>query len=172
MTKTDPAEAGPRILMVLESYPPSLPAAGEALPDGSAWFAAACGRWGLSPELLAAARRINALDRPPAGNWYPGARARVRAAILEYQPEVVIAAGWVARSAVCGALRLPARPVWLEPVEASLPASRCAVRVLAVPHFSGRSRPLNDQGMRRATRAALIAALQCGQAERGALLPR
>jgi hypothetical protein len=104
MTETDHADAGTRVLVVLESFPPALPPGGEALPEGSAWFAAACRRWGVAPGPLAAARRINALDRPPAGNWYPGARSRVRAALLECRPEVVVAAGWVARSAVRGAL--------------------------------------------------------------------
>ena len=158
MTETDHADAGTRVLVVLESFPPALPPGGEALPEGSAWFAAACRRWGVAPDLLAAARRINALDRPPAGNWYPGARSRVRAALLECRPEVVVAAGWVARSAVRGALGLRGRLEWLEAVDTTVPGSRRAVRVLAVPHFSPRSRVLNDCELRRATAAVLDAA--------------
>ncbi len=154
MTETDHADAGARVLVVLESFPPALPPRGEALPGGSAWFAAGCRRWGVAPGPLAAARRINALDRPPAGNWHPGARSRVRAALLECRPEVV-AAGWVARSAVRGALGLRGRLEWLEAVDTAVPGSRRAVRVLAVPHFSLRSRVLNDHGLRRATAAAL-----------------
>ncbi len=111
-TETDHARTGaragaPRVLLVLESFPPALPPGGEALPEGSIWFYAACRRWGVAPDLLATALRINALDRPPAGNWYPRARARVRAALLECRPEAVVAAGRVARSAVRGALGLP-----------------------------------------------------------------
>ena len=158
MAETDHADAGMRVLVVLESFPPALPPGGEALPEGSAWFAAACRRWGVAPDLLATARRINALDRPPAGNWYPGARSRVRAALLESRPEVVVAAGWVARSAVRGALGLRGRLEWLEAIDATLPGSRRAVRVLAVPHFSLRSRVLNDSELRRATAAVLAAA--------------
>ena len=158
MTGTDHADAGTRVLVVLESFPPALPPGGEALPEGSAWFAAACRRWGVAPGPLAAARRINALDRPPAGNWYPGARSRVRAALLECRPEVVVASGWVARSAVRGALGLRGRLEWLEAIDTTMPGSRRAVRVLAVPHFSPRSRVLNDRELRRATAAVLDAA--------------
>ena len=171
-TETDHARTGARagttrVLMVLESYPPALPPGGEALPVGSAWFYAACRRWGVAPDLLAAARRVNALDRPPVGNWYPRARARVRAALLACRPEAVGAAGWVARSAVRGALGLPARGLeWLEPVDAALPGGggngRAVLRALAVPHFSGRSRVLNDRELRRATSAALEAAFAAG----------
>ncbi|WP_343897220.1 hypothetical protein, partial [Craurococcus roseus] len=124
MAETDHADAGTRVLVVLESFPPTLPTGGEALPEGSAWFAAACRRWGVAPDLLAAARRVNALDRPPSGNWYPGARSRVRAALLECRPEVVVAAGWVACSAVRGALGLRGRPEWLEAGDALLKGSR------------------------------------------------
>jgi hypothetical protein len=159
------AQAGaPRVLLVLESFPPALPPGGEALPEGSIWFYAACRRWGVAPDLLATARRINALDEPPAGNWYPRARARVRAALLGCRPEAVVAAGRVARSAVRGALGLPAgRLEWLEPVDAALPgAGGRPVWALAVPHFSGRSRMLNDRDLRRATSAALEAAFAAG----------
>ena len=158
MTETDHANAGMRVLVVLESFPLALPPGGEALPEGSPWFAAACRRWGVAPGPLAAARRVNALDRPPAGNWYPGARSRVRAALLECRPEAVVAAGWVARSAVRGALGLRGRLEWLEAIDTTVPGSRRGVRVLAVPHFSLRSRVLNDRELRRATAAVLDAA--------------
>ena len=163
-TETDHARAGARagttrVLLVLESFPPALPPGGEALPEGSAWFHAACRRWGVAPGPLAAARRINALDRPPAGNWYPGARSRVRAALLACRPTtVVVAAGWVARGAVRGALGLRGRLEWLEAIDTTVPGSRRAVRVLAVPHFSLRSRVLNDRELRRVTAAVLDAA--------------
>jgi hypothetical protein len=143
-----PEAAGTSLLIVFESPPAGLTDAAGAVPVGSVWFDRAVRRYGVPPAMLAAAARVNALPMPPAGNWHRTAVRRVRAAIAQHRPRAIVAGGWVARDAVQAALRVPRQLAWLEPVQHD------DHHIVAVPHFSGRCRLLNDRAMRAATAAA------------------
>ncbi len=143
------------VLLVLESYPAALPPTAPALPVDTPWFDAACRRWRVPATLLRPTWRINALDRAPQGRWLSPARARVAEEVRHRRPSAVVAAGHVARDAVAAALGMRTPPLWAEPVIVAPPNGGVPLRVLAVPHFSGRSRALNCPRLGTATSSAL-----------------
>lgn len=152
---------GAPVLLVLESYPAQMETSGPALPVDSPQFRTACRRWRLSAELLAEVPRLNAVERAPcsrSGAWRGEARLRVEAALCAYQPRTIVAAGWLARDAVCDAVGLTGRLPWLTVVPVQQPGG-VTVKVVAVPHYSTRGRLLNDELTRAATAAAIHRAL-------------
>ena len=143
------------VLLVLESLPRGLPKGSPALPLGSRWFADACRAWAVPAAMLAVTTRINCADSKEEISWY-GARDRVSAALAAHQPEVVVAAGSVARDAVRAALSLAPLP-WSKGVVCGRGLG--PAKVVAIPHFSGRSRVMNEAAERAAASKALLDAL-------------
>lgn len=148
------AESRNGTLMVLESYPADLPTDGPALPEGTPWFDAACRRWQVPRELLSTTRRINALPRPPRGDWLPIAQQRVAAALSSVRPNRIVAAGWVARDAVCAVIGVHETICWSQPRVIHV-RGLGPTEFIAVPHPSGRCRLLNCPELRAATSRAL-----------------
>jgi hypothetical protein len=142
------------VLIVLESPRPGARPGEEPLCPASASRAEARAKWGVDDRVLAASARVNALDAPPAGrgDWEAGAAERVRQALAQAGPRVVLAAGGVARRALERALGLRRGTLRVH-----APVDVGSLTLLATYHPSGKCRAWNEQAVRREARAVVPA---------------